>query len=81
MEAYVKSDIQNGIGTIEFFHPQSNSMPGSQLRNLATEIEKLGNDDEVKVIVLKSGLNILFKPKLKSPKTLIRLENCQVVPN
>jgi methylglutaconyl-CoA hydratase len=54
MEAFVRSDIQNGIGTITFFHPQSNSMPGQQLRNLAAEIEKLGKDDSVKVIVLKS---------------------------
>jgi methylglutaconyl-CoA hydratase len=54
MEAFVKSSIQNGIGTIVFFHPQSNSMPGVQLRNLATEIEKLGKDENVKVIVLKS---------------------------
>lgn len=54
MDAFVKSDIQNGIGTITFFHPQSNSMPGSQLRNLASEIEKLGKDAAVKVIVLKS---------------------------
>jgi methylglutaconyl-CoA hydratase len=54
MEAFVKSEIKNGIGTITFFHPQSNSMPGQQLRNLATEIEKLGKDDSAKVIVLKS---------------------------
>ncbi|MGZ3882897.1 MAG: enoyl-CoA hydratase/isomerase family protein [Bacteroidia bacterium] len=54
MEAFVKSDISNGIGTITFFHPQSNSMPGTQLRNLAAEIEKLGKDHSVKVIVLKS---------------------------
>lgn len=54
MEAFVRSEIQNGIGTITFFHPQSNSMPGQQLRNLAAEIEKLGKDDAVKVIVLKS---------------------------
>ena len=54
MEAFVKSEIKNGIGTITFFHPQSNSMPGTQLRNLATEIEKLGKDDHTKVIVLKS---------------------------
>lgn len=52
--AFVRSDIQNGIGTITFFHPQSNSMPGVQLRNLAAEIEKLGKDDSAKVIVLKS---------------------------
>jgi methylglutaconyl-CoA hydratase len=54
MEAFVKSEIKNGIGTINFFHPQSNSMPGTQLRNLAAEIEKLGKDETVKVIVLKS---------------------------
>lgn len=54
MEAFVKSEIKNNIGTISFFHPQSNSMPGTQLRNLAAEIEKLGKDDSVKVIVLKS---------------------------
>src|SRR5687767_13850035 len=54
MEAFVRSEIKNGIGTITFFHPQSNSMPGIQLRNLAAEVEKLGNDDKVKVIVLKS---------------------------
>src|SRR6218665_1422169 len=54
MDAFVRSEIHNGIGTINFFHPQSNSMPGTQLRNLAAEIEKLGKDEAVKVIVLKS---------------------------
>ncbi len=54
MDAFVKSEIKNGIGTITFFHPQSNSMPGAQLRNLAAEVEKLGKDDNCKVIVLKS---------------------------
>lgn len=54
MEAFVKSEIKNGIGYITFFHPQSNSMPGTQLRNLAAEVEKLGKDDHAKVIVLQS---------------------------
>ena len=54
MEAFVKSEINNGIGYITFFHPQSNSMPGTQLRNLAAEVEKLGKDNNAKVIVLKS---------------------------
>ena len=54
MEAFVKSEIKNGIGYITFFHPQSNSMPGTQLRNLAAEVEKLGKEDNAKVIVLKS---------------------------
>lgn len=55
MEAYVKSTIDNKIGTIEFFHPQSNSMPGEQLRKLAVEITDLGHDPAVNVIVLKSA--------------------------
>ena len=54
MEGTIKSTIEKGIGTITFFHPQSNSMPGVQLRNLAVEIEKLGKDDNAKVIVLQS---------------------------
>lgn len=54
MEAFVKSEIKNGVGTITFFHPQSNSMPGAQLQNLAAEVEKLGKDNSVKIIVLKS---------------------------
>jgi methylglutaconyl-CoA hydratase len=52
--AFVKSNSENGVGTITFFHPQSNSMPGVQLRNLAAEIEKLGKDSDVRVIILKS---------------------------
>lgn len=54
MEGKITSRIENGVGTITFFHPQSNSMPGVQLRNLAAEIEKLGKDDNAKVIVLQS---------------------------
>jgi len=54
MEGTITSSIENGIGTITFFHPQSNSMPGTQLRNLAEEIEKLGKDESAKVIVLQS---------------------------
>ena len=54
MEGYIKSDSKDGVGTITFFHPQSNSMPGNLLRQLAAEIAKLGDTIEVKVIVLKS---------------------------
>lgn len=60
MEAFVRSQIEEGIGTIEFFHPQSNAMPGIQLSNLATEITKLGADPEVRVIVLKSAGERVF---------------------
>ena len=46
--------IENGIATVSFFHPQSNSLPGSLLRKLAAEIESAGTNKEVKVIILQS---------------------------
>ncbi len=55
MEAYVKSHIEHGINTIEFFHPQSNSLPGKILEALAKEIHYAGTHEETKVIILKSG--------------------------
>lgn len=54
-DAYVKSHIENGMGTIEFFHPASNSLPGLILDQLAQAIEDLGKHPDVKVIILKSG--------------------------
>jgi methylglutaconyl-CoA hydratase len=54
MDAYVRSTITEGIGTIAFFHPQSNSLPGEILRKLASEIEAMGKNDDAKVIVLQS---------------------------
>jgi methylglutaconyl-CoA hydratase len=54
MEGYIKSEILNGIGTITFFHPQSNSMPGTLLRQLAEEITLMGKNDSAKIILLKS---------------------------
>ena len=54
-EAYVKSHIEHGINTIEFFHPQSNSLPGKILEELAKEIHFAGTHDDTKVIILKSA--------------------------
>jgi methylglutaconyl-CoA hydratase len=54
-EAYVKNNIKNGIATIEFFHPEQNSLPTNLLSKLTETITILGKDDTVKVIVLKSG--------------------------
>jgi len=52
---YVKSHIEHGINTIEFFHPQSNSLPGKILEELAKEIHFAGTHDDTRVIILKSG--------------------------
>ena len=54
-EAYVKRSTENSISTIEFFHPQSNSLPGKILNLLAEEITQAGQDKNASVIILKSG--------------------------
>ena len=54
-DPYVKQTIKNGVGTIEFFHPAHNSLPGDILAKLAKTITDSGANDEIKVIVLKSG--------------------------
>jgi len=45
---------ENGITSVEFFHPMSNSLPGKILNKLANTITELGNNNDVKVIILKS---------------------------
>jgi methylglutaconyl-CoA hydratase len=53
-EGKVEVKIENGIGRVTFFHPQSNSLPGTLLRKLAETITQVGNNPEAKVIVLQS---------------------------
>ena len=50
----VETSIANGIATITFFHPQSNSLPGEILRKLASEIAAAGNNPDARLIILKS---------------------------
>lgn len=54
-QAYVKSETHQGITTIEFFHPQSNSLPGKILEELAKEVHIAGTHNETNVIILKSA--------------------------
>jgi len=51
---YVKSERHGQTMIIEFFHPQSNSMPRALIQDLAGHIHEAGLDDEIRVIVLKS---------------------------
>ncbi|MES1215760.1 MAG: enoyl-CoA hydratase/isomerase family protein [Bacteroidota bacterium] len=53
-DGYVKVEHHHGITTIEFFHPQSNSLPAKILDELAQSIHRAGNDDETKVVILQS---------------------------
>lgn len=55
-QGHVHSSVDaNGIATIEFGHPLSNSLPGKILQKLADTITEMGQKEDVKVIVLKSA--------------------------
>ena len=54
-EGHVKAETHNGITTIEFFHPKSNSLPGHMLEALTHEIHSAGHDKDTKVVVLRSS--------------------------
>ena len=57
---YVQSSTSENITTIEFFHPQSNSLPGKILEKIAEEIHNAGAIMDSNVIVLKSAGNKTF---------------------
>lgn len=47
--------IENKIATIEFSHEASNSFPSELLQRLTNELNKISENKEVSVIILKSG--------------------------
>jgi methylglutaconyl-CoA hydratase len=53
-DAFVKSEVNNGISSITFFHPASNSLPGNILSKLSDAIRKAGEANDVRVIILRS---------------------------
>ncbi len=54
-QGYVKTETHQGITSIEFFHPQSNSLPAKILEEIAQEIHIAGHDVDCKLIILKSA--------------------------
>jgi len=54
-EGYVRSTTEQGIATIEFYHPASNALPGAILRDLAQQVNDIGIDERISVIVLRSA--------------------------
>ena len=60
MKEYVTLKIENGVGIIEFFHPQSNSLPSYILKELADKINIAGQDENIKIVILKSGGDRVF---------------------
>ncbi|TGV01376.1 enoyl-CoA hydratase/isomerase family protein [Flavivirga rizhaonensis] len=59
-ESYVKLRVDKRVGYIEFFHPNRNSMPSDVLALLAKTITEAGSNNDINVIVLKSGGNRTF---------------------
>jgi len=51
----VETTIENHIATITFEHPAHNSLPGNLLAKLTKAIQTAGVDEDVNVIILKSG--------------------------
>jgi methylglutaconyl-CoA hydratase len=59
-EGYVRVERRGTISHIEFFHPQSNSLPSELLAALVKSISDEGQDPAVHVIVLRSGGDRVF---------------------
>lgn len=51
---FVATSVSNNIGTIEFGHPSSNSLPGKILEELAQAIQNMDAEPSAKVILLRS---------------------------
>lgn len=51
----VSTAVNEGIATITFEHPLSNSLPGKVLNALAQAVTDAGNDSNVLVIIIKSA--------------------------
>jgi len=51
---FIQQDLNNGIATISFYHPEHNSLPSDLLSKLAETIGFAGNNETIKVIILKS---------------------------
>jgi methylglutaconyl-CoA hydratase len=71
---YIKNEIENGIATLSFFHPEHNSFPSNLLSELVDTITILGKNDAVKVVIIKSDGGTTFCAGA-SFQELISIEN------
>lgn len=51
---YVRSGLEKGVATIEFFHPRGNSLPAAILTELAVAIRHAGENADARLILLRS---------------------------
>jgi methylglutaconyl-CoA hydratase len=52
---YVKMETHQSVTSIEFYHPQSNSLPAKLLHDIAHAIHDAGIDYNTKVIIIRSA--------------------------
>ena len=73
-QGHVKAQIENGIATIEFYHPSHNSLPSNLLNALKESIEDHGQNPDVNLIVVKSAGDRTFCAGASFDE-LVRIEN------
>ena len=71
---YVKSEVHNNIITIEFYHPQSNSLPSHLIADLAHEIGYAAHNKDIHVILLRAAGSGAFCAGASFDE-LLRIEN------
>ena len=72
-QGYIKSSMDDGLATIEFFHPLSNSLPSKLLAELAGAITEAGNNDAVKVVLLKSAPGVALRASTRKWRVARRM--------
>jgi len=60
MEGSVITNLNHGLATITFFHPQHNSLPGYLLAELVKQIKEAGDSNDVRLIILQSASDRTF---------------------
>ncbi len=55
MQGSITTEVKGGIATITFYHPAHNSLPGNLLAQFAQAITDAGNNDAIKVVIIKSA--------------------------
>jgi methylglutaconyl-CoA hydratase len=53
--SYVRLDVKDKVGYIEFYNPPHNGLPATMLAFLSDLITKAGSDPSISVVVLQSG--------------------------
>ena len=58
IKPYVKLYKSQNVGYVEFYNPPHNALPAQMLSELTIAITNAGKDDDIGIIVLKSGGNV-----------------------